>query len=70
MTDNRSKTKLDRRRVALSQPWERSYWKKVFGVGVAKLKQAVKTVGTSARRVRAWLNGEPVKPVRKRAAKK
>jgi Protein of unknown function (DUF3606) len=45
----------DRARIALSQPYEVSYWSKKFKVTAAKLKAAVAAVGHSSKAVGAHL---------------
>jgi uncharacterized protein DUF3606 len=55
----------DRARIAMSQPYEVSYWSKKFKVTPAKLKAAVAAVGHSSKNVGAYLTGS-----RKKSAKK
>jgi hypothetical protein len=45
----------DRARIAMSQPYEVSYWSKKFKVTPAKLKAAVAAVGHSSKAVGAYL---------------
>jgi hypothetical protein len=45
----------DRARIAISQPYEVSYWSKKFKVTPAKLKAAVKKAGHSAKNVEAYI---------------
>ena len=45
----------DRARIAMSQPYEVSYWSKKFKVTPAKLKAAVAAVGHSSKKVGAHL---------------
>jgi hypothetical protein len=54
----------DRARIAVSQPYEVSYWTKKFKVTPARLKAAVAAVGHSSKSVGAYLTG------RKKSAKK
>ena len=73
----------DRARIALSQPYEVSYWSKKFKVTPAKLKAAVAAVGHSSKAVGAHLakgkaakkakkspRKTPAKTTKKRAKKK
>ena len=72
----------DRARIAMSQPYEVSYWSKKFKVTPARLKAAVAAVGHSSKAVGAHLaNGKaakkaksaskaPRKTTKKRAKKK
>ena len=45
----------DRARIAMSQPYEVSYWSKKFKVTPARLKAAVAAVGHSSKNVGAYL---------------
>ena len=45
----------DRARIAMSQPYEVSYWSKKFKITPAKLKSAVKKAGHSAKNVEAYI---------------
>ncbi len=54
----------DRARIALSQPYEVSYWSKKFKVTPARLRAAVKAVGHSSKKVGAYL--APKKAVKKK----
>ena len=45
----------DRARIAMSQPYEVSYWSKKFKVTPAGLKAAVKAAGQSSKKVGAYL---------------
>ncbi|MEH6950025.1 DUF3606 domain-containing protein [Nitrobacter sp. NHB1] len=58
----------DRVLIALSQPYEVSYWSKRFKVTPARLRAAVKAVGHSSKKVGAYLS--PKKAVKKRTAAK
>lgn len=51
----RKRANADRALIALSQPHEVSYWSKKFRVTPAKLRDAVKKVGRSARKVEAYI---------------
>jgi hypothetical protein len=55
----------DRARIALSQPYEVSYWSKKFKVTPARLKAAVAAVGHSSKSVGAYLTGSKKKSARK-----
>ena len=55
----------DRARIAVSQPYEVSYWSKKFKVTPAKLKYAVKKVGHSSKKVAAYFASMKKKPKRK-----
>jgi hypothetical protein len=58
----------DRALIALSQPYEVSYWSKRFKVTPARLRAAVKAVGRSSKKVGAYLS--PKKTVKKKTAVK
>jgi len=58
----------DRARIAMSQPYEVSYWSKKFKVTPARLKAAVAAVGHSSKNVGAYLTGSKKK--KKKSAKK
>lgn len=45
----------DRGMIALSQPYEVRYWSKKFKITPARLRQVVRRVGHSAKRVEAYL---------------
>jgi hypothetical protein len=60
----------DRARIAVSQPYEVSYWSKKFKVTPAKLKAAVAAVGHSSKNVGAYLTGSKKKKKKKKSAKK
>jgi hypothetical protein len=55
----------DRARIAMSQPYEVSYWSKKFKVTPAKLKAAVAAVGHSSKNVGAYLTGSKKKSAKK-----
>lgn len=59
----------DRALIALSQPYEVSYWSKKFKVTPAKLRAAVKAVGHSSKNVGAYLAPKK-KAAKKKTAKK
>ncbi|KRQ90979.1 DUF3606 domain-containing protein [Bradyrhizobium valentinum] len=60
----------DRARIAVSQPYEVSYWSKKFKVTPARLKAAVKAVGHSSKAVGAHLaKGKSTKKAKKSARK-
>jgi Protein of unknown function (DUF3606) len=48
MSDDKTKTAEDRRRIDLSQDYELRYWCDKFGVSKDELKAAVQKVGTMA----------------------
>ncbi len=62
----------DRARIALSQPYEVSYWSKKFKVTPARLKAAVAAVGHSSKNVGAYLTGgkKSARKTPKKASKK
>ena len=60
----------DRARIAVSQPYEVSYWSKKFKVTPARLKAAVAAVGHSSKNVGAYLTGSKAKKSAKKASKK
>ena len=55
----------DRARIAMSQPYEVSYWSKKFKVTPARLKAAVAAVGHSSKNVGAYLTGSTKKSAKK-----
>jgi hypothetical protein len=60
----------DRARIAVSQPYEVSYWSKKFKVTPARLKAAVAAVGHSSKAVGAHLaKGKAAKKAKKSAGK-
>jgi hypothetical protein len=60
----------DRARIAISQPYEVSYWSKKFKVTPARLKAAVAAVGHSSKDVGAHLaKGKAPKKAKKSASK-
>jgi hypothetical protein len=60
----------DRARIAVSQPYEVSYWSKKFKVTPARLKAAVAAVGHSSKAVGAHLAGRKAAKKAKKAASK
>jgi hypothetical protein len=60
----------DRARIAVSQPYEVSYWSKKFKVTPAKLKAAVAAVGHSSKAVGAHLAGRKAAKKAKKGASK
>ena len=60
----------DRARIAVSQPYEVSYWSKKFKVTPARLKAAVAAVGHSSKNVGAYLASSKAKKSTKKASKK
>jgi hypothetical protein len=59
----------DRALIALSQPYEVSYWSKKFKVTPARLRAAVKAVGHSSRKVGEYLAPKKKAVKKKKAAK-
>ena len=59
----------DRARIAMSQPYEVSYWSKKFKVTPARLKAAVAAVGHSSKNVGAYLAGKAKKRTKKASKK-
>ncbi|WKA26812.1 DUF3606 domain-containing protein [Bradyrhizobium roseum] len=60
----------DRARIAISQPYEVSYWSKKFKVTPARLKAAVAAVGHSSKSVGAHLaKGKATKKAKKSTSK-
>jgi hypothetical protein len=60
----------DRARIAVSQPYEVSYWSKKFKVTPAKLKAAVAAVGHSSNKVGEYLTGRKTAKKAKKAGRK
>jgi Protein of unknown function (DUF3606) len=60
----------DRARIAVSQPYEVSYWSKKFKVTPARLKAAVAAVGHSSKAVGAHLAKRKVSKKAKKSASK
>ena len=56
MTDNTSKTGLDRQLVSLEEDYEVRGWMKSFGCTEEQLRAAVQAVGHSAEKVRAYVS--------------
>ena len=48
----------DRSRISLKQDYEKEYWKKKFRVSGQALAGAVRTVGSSAKKVEAYLRAK------------
>ena len=55
MSDDPSKLKRDRRRIALEQEHEVRYWTEALGVSREELEEAVRNAGSSAEAVREHL---------------
>jgi len=55
MSDDPSKTGLDRKLIALEQPHELRNWCQSLGCTEEQLRAAVKAVGNSAEKVREYL---------------
>jgi len=60
----------DRARIAVSQPYEVSYWSKKYKVTAARLKAAVAAVGHSSKNVGAYLAGSKAKKSARKTVKK
>ena len=56
MSDNTSKTGLDRQRVSLEEDYEVRDWMKSFGCTEEQLRAAVRAVGHSAEKVREYVS--------------
>lgn len=56
MTDNTSKTGLDRQLVSLEEDYEVRDWMKSFGCTEEQLRAAVRAVGHSAEKVREYVS--------------
>jgi hypothetical protein len=57
MPDNKKITHpLDAKRIDINDPTEVRNWTKALGVTEAKLREAVRAVGTSSAAVRKYLN--------------
>ena len=56
MSDNTSKTGLDRQLVSLNEDYEIRDWTKSFGCTEDELRAAVNAVGNSAEKVREYLS--------------
>ncbi|WP_371436593.1 DUF3606 domain-containing protein [Polaromonas sp.] len=55
MSDNTSKTGLDRKLISLEEDYEVRDWSKSLGCTPDQLREAVKAVGNSADAVREYL---------------
>lgn len=55
MTDDAQKTGLDRKLISLEEDYEVRDWTTSLGCTPAQLREAVKAVGHSAEKVRAYL---------------
>jgi hypothetical protein len=55
MIDDKTKTGLDRRLIAMNEPYEVRDWCKALRCSKEELQRAVDTVGTSADKVREYL---------------
>src|SRR5256885_7329321 len=56
-------------RIAMSKPYEVSYWSKKFKVTPARLKSAVAAVGHSSKKVGEYLTGKKAAKKAKKTAK-
>ena len=55
MADDPKKQALDRKLIALGEPYEVQYWKEALHVSEQELRTAVEAVGHSAEKVREYL---------------
>ena len=56
--DNKTKKDYrDRVRINVNEKYEVQYWSKRFNVSPAKLRNAVKTVGVTVKKVEQYLKG-------------
>ena len=55
MPDDKERRKLDKTRININDPKEVHNWCKSLGCSVLQLKTAVRAVGTSAEKVRKYL---------------
>ena len=58
MSDDKSKTALDRKLISLAEPYEVRDWCKSLGCTEPRLRDAVQAVGHSAEKVREWLKSQ------------
>jgi len=59
MADDRTRTgSPDSKRINMSQEHEKEYWKKKLGASGQALAGAIRAVGTSAQKVRAYLKSK------------
>jgi len=58
MSDNTTKTGLDRKLISLEEDYEVRDWTKSLGCTEEQLRAAVKAVGNSAEKVREYLAGK------------
>ena len=58
MSDDKTKTAMDRKLINLSEPYEVRDWAKSLGVSEQGLRDAVQAVGNSADKVRQHLAGQ------------
>jgi Protein of unknown function (DUF3606) len=56
MSDDKAKTGLDRRLIAMNQPYEVRDWCKALSCSKEELQRAVVAVGPSVEKVREYLN--------------
>jgi len=56
--DPKKRASPDNKRISLSEPHEVRYWTKKLGVTQTRLRSAVNSVGSSAVRVRKYLEGK------------
>ena len=45
----------DKTRIDMNQPYQVAYWKQRFGVSDQELEDAVRTVGSSVKKIEAYL---------------
>lgn len=56
MSDNlKIRQPIDGTKINVNESWELSYWTKTLGVTEAKLREAVKAVGTGVKAVKTYL---------------
>jgi Protein of unknown function (DUF3606) len=48
----------DKTRIDMTQPYQVAYWKQRFGVSDQDLEAAVRAVGTSVKKIEAYLKGK------------
>jgi Protein of unknown function (DUF3606) len=48
----------DKTRIDMNQPYQVAYWKQRFGVSDQELEDAVHAVGTSVKKIEAYLKGK------------
>ncbi len=56
--DPKIKGPQDRKRINIHEPYEVQYWTRVLGISRDQLRTAVEAVGTSAEKVKEYLQGK------------